>query len=287
MNLLAVLIAAILFAQPSANSPGQVTVRAVNDRRATNGFARLSVTVELPAFRAWDVASSRVLIKSAVDDAGTNLVSSSEEPKLEMNQRQEFQKGEPTAPPMVQTIELKNPPRSAKTLKELRGEIELYMPSRDPNGVANVGKFLSQSGKPLSDRALKANGVGIAVISKAQFETMKKAAADKRRAEAKAEGREGEDLDRAVSDFLEYDYLSPEEGDVLLKVTDPNKRIESISYVDKGGEVKRVNMQEKSGIMVLSTWGDKPQPDWTMRVNLRTSKTLVRYPFALTDVALP
>ena len=57
--------------------------------------------------------------------------------------------------------------------------------------------------------------------------------------------------------------------------------------MSKSGETKRVNMNEKKGITVLSTWGEKPEADWSMRVNLKTSKNLVRYPFTLTNIALP
>ena len=90
-----------------------------------------------------------------------------------------------------------------------------------------------------------------------------------------------------MKNYADYDYVNPEEGDVLLKVNDPNKRIESIAYIDPSGESKHVNLREKNGIVVLSTWGEKPQADWTMKVNLKTSKNVVRYPFALTNVPLP
>ena len=287
MTLHALFLAATLIAQMAPGKPGDVKVNQVNDRRGKS-FARLSVTVEMPGVRTWDVASSRVLLRTAVDDVGTDLIKASdEEPQLEMNQRQDFGKDEKTAPAMMVTVEMKNPPRSAKMIKEVRGDIELYMPAKDANGVATIQKFLSQSGKSLSDRALKANNVDVTIISKSQFETMKKAAMDKYRAEQKANGAEGDDLEERVKNFAEYDYVNPEEGDVLLKVNDPNKRIESITYVDPKGETKRVSMRDKNGIVVLSTWGDKPQPDWAMKVNMKTAKNVTRVPFALTNVPLP
>ncbi len=286
MTPVAIIIAATLFAQASSNKPGDVKVFQVNDRRTNGSFSRLAVTVEMPGVHSADVAASRVLLRAATDDAGNDLMTKEKEPQLEMNQRQEFGKGEATPPSMVVSIELKNPARAAKTVKEVRGDIELYMPARDPNGTATISKFLSQSGKSLSDRALKANGVDIAIISKAQFDASKKAAGEKRRAEAKAEGREGEDLEAAVTNYLES-YFTPDDGDVLLKVNDPNKRIESISYVDGSGELKRANMRDHDGMTVLSTYGEKPQPDWSLRVNLKTAKNIMRYPFALTNIALP
>jgi hypothetical protein len=286
MTLVAIIIAATLFAQTSSNKPGDVKVFQVNDRRTNGPFSRLAVTVEMPAVHSADVAASRVLLRSATDDAGNDLTPKEKEPQLEPNQRQEFGKDEATPPSMTVSIELKNPARAAKMVKEVHGDIELYMPAKDPNGTARISKFLSQSGKSLSDRALKANGVDIAIITKAQFDATKKAAGEKRRAEAKAEGREGEDLEAAVTNYLES-YFTPDEGDVLLKVSDPNKRIESISYLDASGAAKQTHMQNEAGMLVLSTYGEKPQPDWSLRVNLKTAKNVMRYPFALTNVALP
>jgi hypothetical protein len=286
MTPIAIIIAASLFAQTS-NKPIEPKVFQVNDRRTNGSFSRLAVYVELPGVKNVEVAASRVLLRTATDDSGTNLLpDQKEEPQLDENARQQFGKDEATPSPMTVSIELKNPARTAKMLKEVHGDVELYMPSRDPNGTANISKFMSQSGKSLSDRALKANGVDIAVISKAQFDATKTAAGEKRRAEAKAEGKEGEDLESDVKYFLD-NYYAPEEGEVLLKVSDPNKRIESISYVDATGTVKRTHMQDEKGMTVLSMYGEKPAPDWSLRVNMKTAKNLARYPFVLTNVALP
>jgi len=278
------ILAAALFAATAAND---IHVTQVNDRRTKGSFARLMLVVEVPAARNADVAASRVLLKTAVDDAGNDLIASSEEPKLDANQHQNFKGGDGAPQPVTVYIEMKNPARSAKAIKEIRGDIELYMPTKDPNGTATIQKFMSQSGKSVSDRALRSNGVDMSIISQSQFETMKKAAMDKYRAEQKAAGAEGDDLEERVKNFAEYDYVKPDEGDVLLKLNDPQKRVESISYIDAKGEMKQVNMRDKNGIFVLSTWGDKPQSDWAMRVNLKTSKNVTRYPLVLTNVPLP
>jgi len=278
------ILAAALFAATAATD---MHVIQVNDRRSKGPFSRLLLIVEVPSVKNADVAASRVLLKTAVDDAGNDLIASTEEPKLDANQHQGSKDDPGTPHPMTVYVEMKNPSRSAKAVKEVRGDIEFYIPTKDPNGTATIQKFMSQSGKSLSDRALRANGVDMSIISQAQFETMKKAASDKYRAEQKAAGAEGDDLEERVKNFLEYDYVKPDEGDVLVKLNDPQKRVESVSYIDAKGEMKQVNMRDKNGIFVLSTWGEKPQPDWAMRVNLKTSKNITRYPLVLTNVPLP
>jgi hypothetical protein len=286
VTLSAVLVAATLHAQ--SGKPIQPTVTQVNDRRTSGFFSRLNLVVELPNIHSADFAASRVLVQSATDDTGASLVEAKgEEPQLEQNSFALYAKADAAAKPASVSIELKNPARSAKSLKEVRGEIELYMPSRDPNSSAVIPKFLSQSGKTLTDRALKANGVEIAIISKAQLEAEKKKAGEKKRAEAKAEGLEGENLETAVTNFLE-NYFTPDEGDVILKVRDPQKRIESVTYL-AGGEEKQAITRDKEdiGMTVLSTYAGNPQPDWSLRINMKTPKNLVRYPFVLASIPLP
>jgi hypothetical protein len=57
--------------------------------------------------------------------------------------------------------------------------------------------------------------------------------------------------------------------------------------LDAAGEVKMVSAREEEGLTLLSTWAGKPQPDWKMRISMKTPKNIVRYAFALSDVPLP
>lgn len=275
-----VLTASTLFAQ----KPLEVTVTQVNDRRASGHFAQLTISVELPGIRSADVAASRVLVASAVDETGRNLIDADAgEPQLEPNHRMSAEA--PALPAMV-SITLENPDRKATKVKEVRGEIELFMPSKDANSVAEIPKFLATSGKPLAHKALKANGVEISLLSSTQVAAEKKRIGDLKRKEAKESGFEGEGLEEYLKTFLES-LLRVEESDLLVRIKDPNKRIQQISYVDAAGESKHVSMRDEEGITYLTTWGEKPGADWKLRVSMRTPKNIARHAFALADVPLP
>jgi hypothetical protein len=196
--------------------------------------------------------------------------------------------GAPDETPMPASISvmLKNPDRKATKVSEIRGEIELFMPSKDANSVAEIPKFVSMSGKSLAHKALKANGVEIALLSAAQIEAEKKRRAEAKKKEYAELGYSGEDLANVVTSFLES-LFGVEENELLARIKDPNKRIQQISYIDAGGEVKPVMMRDEEGLIHLSTWAGKPQADWKMRVSMKTSKNVVRYAFALDDVPLP
>ena len=285
----ATILALIVSAAPLlAQKPAaiDVTVQQVNDRRTNGSFAELAITLELPKMKSSEIAASRVLIAAATDDSGRSLIDpAATEPQLEPNMRGGGSDGPPS--PATVTVRLANPDRKATRIKEVRGEIELYMPSRDANSVADVPKFLSSAGKPLTQKALKANAVEIALLSSTQIDAERKRLLDARRKEAKANGWEdGEDLESMLKSTAES-LLMVDEGDLLVRIKDPNQRIQELAYVDATGDVKRISSRTDEGLTYLTTWGDKPQPDWKLRVSMKTPKNLVRYSFALKDVALP
>jgi hypothetical protein len=288
LALFAASAAASAFAQAKA-TPVEVTVQQVNDRRTSGSFAQLTIGLQLPKISSRDVEASRVLLAAATDDSGRSLLDpQASEPQLEPSFRGSLTgRDDKVPPPATVSVTLKNPDRKAKTVKEVRGEIELYMPGKDPNSVAEIPKFLSSSGKPLTHKALKANGVEIALVSPAQLAAERKRLAEVKRKEYMGAGWEaGEDLDNMVKSYTES-LLTVEDSDVLVRVKDPNSRIQDLSYVDAAGETKRISNRTDEGFTYLTTWGEKPGPDWKLKVSMKTPKNLVRYSFALKDVALP
>jgi hypothetical protein len=286
ITLVLVLSAASLLAQKPA-APVEVTVQQVNDRRTSGSFSHLTISLELPRVRSAEVAASRVFVTTATDNSGRSLIEpEAGEPQLESNMRPGDSTKTPP-PPATVSVTLANPDRKATAVKEVRGEIELYMPAKDPNSVAEIAKFLSSSGKPLTHKALKANAVEIALLSPAQIDSERKRMADVKRKEAKESGwQDGEDLDALVKSSTES-LWAVEEGELLVRVKDPNHRLQEIAYVDAAGEEKRISTRTEEGLVYFSTWGDKPQADWKLKVSMKTPKNLVRYSFALKDVALP
>jgi len=276
---------------PAASAPAppaKVSLGQVHDRRSDGSFfKRLEIDLELPDVPAADVAAVRTVVKSAVDDTGRNLVpddsgKSGLQPTQQGRPGRAAEKPEPTKV----TLELKNPARKANVVTSVTGEIELYMPGKDPSSIATLPKFAAQAGKPLADPALKANGVEITLFGKEQLEAEKKRQLEKLKQDAKKKGTAADTLEEMVADFSS-EFLKPEEGEVVLKVQGPEGRIHEIVYVNAAGEEKRAMMSEKRGFTVLSTWGEKPGPDWSLRVRMKTPKSLARYSYALKDVPLP
>ena len=276
-------------AQPKP-APVEVKVQQINDRRTSGSFSQLTIKLDLPKIRSSEVDASRVLLTAATDDSGRSLLDpEASEPQLQPNFRMNRPGAAPENPPPPISVDvtLKNPDRKATTVKEVRGEIELYMPSKDPNSVAEVPKFTSTAGKPLTHKALKANGIEIALLTDKQIEAERKRIADAKRKEYKDSGWEdAESLEQTIKSLLES-LLTMQESDLLIRIKDPNQRIQDIVYIDAAGEEQRISTRSEEGVVYFSTWGEKPKPDWKLKVSMKTPKNLVRHSFALKDVALP
>jgi hypothetical protein len=274
---------------PAKAAPANTRLAQLQDRRSTGHFARCTLGVELPDIPAVDAKAARVIVKTAVDDLGTNLVpEDAAEARLEPTQRGQLTRpGNKPSPPTIVFVEMKNPPRKAKALREVSGEFELYMPGRDPNGEAVLPKLLAMVGKPLVHPALKANGVEIAFLSKAQLSAERKKAEDAERAKLRKDGHTDEESIKGMVESALYSFPKGEEKEIVLRVKDPKKAIQDIKMVDGGGNPVFAGKSEDAGFTTLTFWNDPPKPDWSMKVLMKSDKSLVRYTFAFKDVPLP
>lgn len=274
---------------PAKATPANATLKTVQDRRSEGHFPRCTLGIELPDIPAWEARASRVVVMKAVDDLGTNLVrEDAADARLEPTQRGSFgQPREGPAPPTIVFAELKNPPRKATTLKEVSGEIELYIPGRDPNGEAGFPKILSMAGKPLAHAALKANGVEISVLSQDQIAAERKKAEDAERAKAKREGITDEETVKSMVDYVSDSFPKGGEGQIVLRVKDPKKAIQDFKMADGEGNPQFNGKSDQAGLTILEFWGEKPKPDWTMKVLMQSDSSLVRFTFVFRDVPLP
>lgn len=273
-----------LLAQPK---PVDVTVDQVNDRRSKGPFADLTVVLELPKIKSSEVTASRVSVAAATDDTGRDLRPEEQSAELDPNSRGSMFRQNGEDPPCSVVVKLKNPARTATKVNEVRGEIELFMPGKDPNSVAEIAKFSTTAGKPLSHKALKANGVELALLSPAEVAAAKKRLGDTKRKEYQEAGYEGEDLETYVKNYLENALTLDENSDIAVRLKDPNKRIQDVTYIDSAGEEKRVIVREEEGVSILTSWGGPPKPDWKLRVSMKTAKNVVKHAFVVRDVKLP
>jgi hypothetical protein len=264
---------AALATPPLTVSAGDITDRRRND----NFFGGLEIELKIGGDGAADVRGARALVKKAEDETGRNLLK-------EGGKTPEFETSMSDTAPSLK-LELRNPARKAKTVREVSGQVELFLPGRDPASVARVDRFLSKMDRPADSPALKAAKAEVTVVSRKTYEAEKKKDAERRKKEAEGAGIGGAMVEAFAGLF--EGFLTVEENDVLVKVTDPGKKVFDVDVVDsKGTKIDGAGSMTVGTFRILK-FPEKLPADASLRVYLLTPRSLVTTPFQLKNVALP
>lgn len=214
-------------------------------------------------------------IQKAVDSTGQTLLSE-DSPGFQHSSKGE-EEGKRT-----ESLHLKNPARSATSITEISGTLELYVPDKDPKAKLLVKGVLKQSGKPLVSDVLKKAKIEIVVLNQAQFQQLKESAS----------GWSGEGtspIETALPGFAElfeglYDVG---ENDLAFLVKDSSGRFAEIEVVDATGKRVPTNGHSFSGTTYTFTFEALPPDTSQLAVYLDTPTALVKAPFSLTNITLP
>jgi hypothetical protein len=282
LTVLAFLTAGLLVpagAAPAGKSDLPVSAGDVTDRRRNdNVFASLEIELRLTGEAAAGARGARATVEKAVDDTGRNLIK-------EKSDSNDFAKSTGDGPPALK-IELRNPARRATKVRELTGQVELFVPERDPSAQARVAKFASQMDRPISAPALKAAGAVVTVVSRKTYEEEKKKDAERRKKEAEGAGIAGA-MVNAFAGLFEGMFGDIGENDVLVRVEDKGKKVFSVDVLDAAGKPVEGMGSMKVGDFWILKFLEKLPADAGLQVSVMTPKALVTERFALKDVALP
>lgn len=272
-------------ASASAGGPAGLTLDEVNDRRSRS-VARLLLTLVASDLKDSDVRGKRIVVRKAVDDTGASLVpAGADEATFELNLGALSERSRKT--PAGFLVRLESPSRAAKSLTVVSGQVEIYVPGRDPASTVTIQRYLSTDGRPLADPALSSNGVKVTVLGPKGFAAERKAAGEAARKKAREEGlgeyeveQRGESAERLMPGFDPKLHT-------LLKVDDPHDRIGSFGHVDPQGKEAPAWSEIDSGYALLTHPADERGTEWGLRIHLKTPKSMVVRTFALKDVPLP
>jgi len=278
LALCGVLAAAIAAALPG---PSAVTVTAgdITDRRWNdNLFTGLEVELKLAGEAAGGVRGARALLQKAVDDTGRSLLKDSEKTP-------DFEKSSGDGSPVLK-LDLRNPARRAVKIREISGQVELFLPARDAGSVARVDKFQAGMDRPVSAPALKAAGAGVTVVSRKTYDAEKKKDDERKKKEAESAGIAGA-MVSAFSGLFEGLWGDIGDNDVLIKVDDKSKKVFAVDVYDAAGKKIDDNGSMTVGSFRILKFAEKLPANASLRIYLMTPKSLVTAPFSLKDVALP
>lgn len=278
----ALLISCLIFFLTTIAQAGeiQVSVSEVDDNRTTGQyFGGLELKLKVISDMISDAKGLKLHINKAVDNTGRNLIKDDK-----MNE--DFTKPDENMSGQAElTIKLKNPARKATSIKEISGEIIVYMPGKDPNSIAYIKDFTNQAGNPLQHQTLKAAQVEITVLTKKQYDEMKATKEKLAKEEASKMGIAGEMAQALLSMF--GDIFEASENSIILDIKDEKKKVIAIEFEDEAGQkISSYGTMTMGDTKVYDF--DKPIPaNARIVVFLSTPKSFIREPMKLTNIALP
>lgn len=274
-----------------AQSNVVVQVDDVTDNRVVVGELRggLELRLKLDGKNLDKALASRILVKEARDDQGTDLVGkSSSTPDFFPR---EYNMG------TVQ-VGLLSPARTASEVK-MKGTVELYVPSRDPAAVVRIDKGLSRLDKPLSAKGLKAAKVDLTPVSREGFlKALESQKLDEKkleaiRAEGKARGVPEKEVELMIglAQALEMSGSDVPDGAIIFSGRKESfDRIYRIDVLDAEGKPIDTGSRSQStrgeDVILVMQPNQPPPPNATVQVQLLTQKSRMSTPFELT-VELP
>jgi Tfp pilus assembly protein PilN len=284
--LLGVVVSAAAFAQSGI----QVELDEVVDNRVTAGAwsGSLDLRVKLKGSALDKASAARIVVKDARDDRGTVL---SEGSRMADFMPRDYNSG-------TLQVSLATPARAAGSVR-VKGTVELFVPSRDPNATVKIDKALAKLDAPLSSKALKAAKVTITPMSRTGYAAAQKARKldatkiEAIRAEAKKQGVPEAEIQMALELAKAMESMDDDvpENAVILSGTkadfDRIFRVEILGADGKPLETsgRSTSTRGDSSVMTLMP-STPPPPNASLQIFLLTDKSRVSSPFDL-NVTLP
>ncbi|MFA6563612.1 MAG: hypothetical protein WCV00_17030 [Verrucomicrobiia bacterium] len=280
--LISILLASVSLAL-AQSSDVRVTVDEVKDNRTTGDhFANLEIKLKLAGDSLDGATQVKTGIQRATDDTGRSLIKDEQDDRDE----QKFQRIYSSKTDRIDcTLRLRNPARKATVIKELVGEVQVYVPKADPAAVVSVEQFLAKTGTLIASATLKAAGVEATALTKEQADAQK-AQQEKETKEKSSKGGNTGALGQAFGQMF-TGFMRGGENSILLKLTDPKSQVISIEFADARGKSIRPQMWTTSGETWMFDFSPKLPADTTLRIMLATPKALIKVPIKLTDIVLP
>lgn len=256
----------------------RLSVTEVTDARSTGQFHNgLEIRLKLTGDDVASVKGIRTTIAKAVDESGRNLLKDEKQDK-EFSPVRDNSSGPET------TLRLKNPARRAATVKEITGEVHLFMPDQDPAAMVMIKNFRAATGNPLGNSQLAKAGLQVTVLSKTDYETLSK------KKEQEAREKVEKDLGHAMVQALEgmfSGFFRVGDNDLILKLADPGEVFINAEVIDgTGNVVPTMSTTYADDMRVLGF--EQPLPkDAQLRIFLKTPKSVVMIPVKLVEIALP
>jgi hypothetical protein len=246
------------------------------------------VRVKLKGGPADKATAARIVVKDARDDRG-NALQEGDKP------------GDFTSRDMNNgaiQFSLKSPARAASSV-HVKGNVELFVPGRDPSAVVKVDNALGKLDAPLSSKTLKAAKIEITPLSRARYAAMVKEQKltekdiEKMREEGKAHGASEKEIEMMIGLAKAFDSMNTVPGETSVILSGNRADFDRIYRIDiLGADGKPIETRGRetttrgdASLMIIEP-AEAPPQNATLQLTLLTDKARQTIPFEL-EVPLP
>lgn len=289
MRALAFLVLSVSLAAQAQSNVG-VEIDDIIDNRVSAGplTGSLELRVKLKGTNLDKATAARVLVKEARDDKGNKL--STDRINDDFLGR-EMNGG-------LLSFSVGSPARAASTVT-MKGTVELYVPTRDPNAVVKIDKALAKLDAPLSNAKLKTAKLSLTPLSQnghaawLQAHKLDEAKIEQLRAEGRKQGASDKEIEMVIEMAKAFDSMDTPvpEGTVILSGNSADfDRIYTIEVLDGDGKVidtgnRSTSTRGDDALMTMKP--DSPPPaNAALQLYVLTAKSTMSFPFEL-KVNLP
>jgi hypothetical protein len=263
----------------NAQTTIQTSVGDVTDNRTTGSFnAECTVELKFTGDAAVDAGTVRqVRLSEATDEVGRNLIS-----KEDAQSSSHSFDSEDSSGALKTDVKLRNPSRSATTIKILKGEVELFKPTEANGGLLTITNILQHPAEPVQNAALAKYGIQLIYLTKESYEAKKK--------EIEAQQNAGQKMGEAFGELFKGmfgDMVSDSKNSIQVYVKDPDKRVVGLKFTDGQGKPLESNESMSSDEFRSTSFETPPPSDTRMIIQLATPESLKSYPFKVENIPLP
>jgi hypothetical protein len=266
-------------AQQQSPPPIQVSVGDVTDNRTTGAFAsECKVGLKFTGDAAADAQSvRRVQLTEATDTTGRDLI-----PRSENQDFPQLMGFGQSSGALSTEVKLRNPSRNATAIKVIKGQAELFNPTEANGGLLTIQNILQHPAEPVQNPVLAKYHIQLIYLTKAAYDAKKK--------EIESQQNGDQKLGDAFGQLFKGMFggmVSDSKNSIQLYISDPEKRIIDLKFVDGQGNPLKNNQSWSTDSFKSTSFESPPPPDTQLNIQLATPESLKTYSFEVENIALP
>ena len=177
-------------------------------------------------------------------------------------------------------LDLKSPARADKTVREIKGRVEFYDPTRDPQSVVTITDLDAHIGKFLNNPILKAAGLEFIYLDKTHLNAYQKASATGPSIAKQSKA------DKDIHDFL-IGALHEDKTTLALISKNARGRLVDIEIETAKGQLLEKRLVSITPELLTFQYREKIPKGSRIKIYVATPKSVTKIPFKLNNVPLP